>query len=305
MATATVEPWFAGFQGQRYAVNGIRIFARIGGLEGGPPLLLLHGFPQTHAMWHRVARELAPHFALVIPDLRGYGDSDKPADLPRHAQQSKRNMAHDMVDLMRLLGHERFALAGHDRGGRVAHRMALDHAHRISRLCVIDIAPTFDMYDATNMDFARAYYHWFHLIQPAPLPERMIGACASFYLHAKLGGWGGKGGLLHVEDQALAEYERCFCQAAAIHSACEDYRASADIDLEHDRLSRENGQRIACDTLVVWAKDGVVNRLFDPLALWQQQCSAKVIGEAWQGGHFVPEEYPQRLAARLREFFAD
>ena len=303
--TAEIEPWFAGFQGNRFPVNGIRIFARVGGLLGGPPLLLLHGFPQTHAMWHRVAKELAPHFALVIPDLRGYGDSDKPADLPRHVQQSKRSMAHDMAELMRLLGHDRFAVAGHDRGGRVAHRLALDHAQRVSRLCLIDIAPTLDMYDATNMYFARAYYHWFHLIQPAPLPERMIGACASFYLHTKLGGWGGKGGLLHVEDRALAEYERCFCHAAAIHSACEDYRASADIDLEHDRISREQGQRITCDTLVIWAKDGVVNRLFDPLALWQAQCSAQVSGEAWQGGHFVPEEYPQRLASRFREFFAE
>jgi haloacetate dehalogenase len=254
-------------------------------------------------MWQRVAQRLATRFRLVLPDLRGYGDSDKPADAPQHEQQSKRVMAQDLAELMTRLGHERFAVAGHDRGGRVAHRLALDHAQRVARLCVIDIAPTLDMYAATDMAFARAYYHWFHLIAPAPLPERMIGGDALFYLHAKLGGWGASGTLAHIEPRALAEYERCFCQAAAIHSACEDYRASAGIDLEHDRASRAAGHRIACDLLVLWGERGVVQRLFEPLALWQAQCAGRVSGRAMPAGHFIAEELPDETAAALAGFF--
>ena len=293
--------WFEGFDPTRFAVNGIEINARIGGTGGAPPLLMLHGFPQTHAMWRRVAQQLAPHFQLVMPDLRGYGDSSKPPGDADHANYSKRTMAVDMAALMRELGHERFAVVGHDRGGRVAHRLALDHAPCVSKLAVIDIAPTLDTYAATDMRFATAYYHWFHLIQPAPLPERMIGADARFYLHWKLGAWGTQG-LGHIEPEALAEYERCFCNDATIHGACEDYRAAAGIDLEHDRASRSAAQRIECPVLLLWGERGVVHRLFDPLALWRAQYSATVVGQLLPAGHFIPEELPAETAAALRSF---
>ena len=301
--TSDDTPWFDGFDARHHDVNGVRLFARTGGRADAPPLLLIHGFPQTHAMWHRVARLLAPHFRLVLPDLRGYGDSGKPPGDADHANYAKRTMAADLAALMRALGHERYAVAGHDRGGRVAHRLALDHPEAVSKLTVIDIAPTLDMYAATDMTFARAYYHWFFLIQPAPLPERLIGADARFYLHAKLGGWG-SGGLGHLEPRALAEYERCFCTPEAIHGACEDYRASAGIDLEHDRAGRERGEKIACDLLVLWGERGVVQRLFDPLALWRAQCAGTVTGRAMAAGHFIPEELPGETAQALRAFFA-
>lgn len=294
--------WFEGFEVIDADVGGMRVHARIGGQPDAPPLLLLHGFPQTHAMWHRVAQALAPDFRLVLPDLRGYGDSAKPAAAPDHAAHAKRAMAADLAGLMRQLGHRRYGVCGHDRGGRVAHRLALDHPQAVSQLAVLDIAPTLDMYAATDMAFARAYYHWFHLIQPAPLPETMIGGCAREYLHAKLGGWG-SGGLAHIEPQALAEYERCFCTPEAIHGACEDYRAAASIDLEHDRAARAAGQRIAGDLLVLWGARGVVQRLFDPLALWQAQCAGRVSGQALDCGHFLPEERPDETAQALRAFF--
>ncbi len=295
--------WFDGFDARHHDVGGVRLFTRTGGRADAPPLLLLHGFPQTHAMWHRVARQLAPHFRLVLPDLRGYGDSDKPAGESDHANYSKRAMAADLVALMRSLGHERFFVAAHDRGARVAHRLALDHPQAVARLAVIDIAPTLDMYAATDLAFARAYDHWFFLIQPAPLPERLIGAEPVFYLHAKLGGWG-SGGLAHLEPRALAEYERCCASPGAIHAMCEDYRASAGIDLEHDRASRERGGRIACDLLVLWGERGVVHRLFDPLALWRAQCAGAVSGQAMPAGHFIPEELPEATAQALHAFFA-
>jgi len=294
-------PWFDSFPAQHYAVNGVNIHARVGGTVGAPALLLLHGFPQTHAIWHRVAQQLVQDYWLVMPDLRGYGDSSQPVGLPDHANYSKRVMAADMAELMRLLGFNSYFVCGHDRGGRVAHRLALDHAGAVRKLCVIDIAPTLDMYAATDMAFARAYYHWFHLIQPSPLPEKMIGGCARDYLHVKLGGWGASN-LAHIEPQALAEYERCFCRPEAIHAACEDYRAAAGIDLEHDRQSRAAGDKIACDTLVLWGGRGVVNRLFDALPLWQAQCAAQVSGWAMDAGHYIPEELPLELAAALQAF---
>jgi haloacetate dehalogenase len=300
--------WFDGFEAKRHRVGGgVELFARTGGNPSGPPLLLLHGYPQTHAMWHRVARKLAPRYALVIPDLRGYGDSTKPAAPPGqpeldHAQHSKRAMAADMAALMRSLGHERFAVVGHDRGGRVAHRLAVDHAERVERLCVIDIAPTLDVYQATDMRFATWYYHWFFLIQPAPLPERLIGAEPAFYLRWCLGGWGSQG-LGYIEPEALAEYERCFSRAETIHAACEDYRAAATIDLEHDRASRAAGDKIGCDTLVLWGERGVVARMGDPLPLWQAQCAGTVTGAAMPAGHFIPEELPDDTARRIGAFF--
>jgi haloacetate dehalogenase len=293
--------WFEHFEERRFALGGAEIAARLGGDPGKPALLLLHGFPQTHGMWHRVAQRLRHDFFLVLPDLRGYGDSSHAPGLPDHSNYSKRALAQDFIEVMDTLGIAEFALCGHDRGGRVAHRLALDHPARVRRLCVIDIAPTLDMYARTDFDFARAYYHWFHLIQPAPLPELMIGGNPRAYLHAKLGGWG-SGGLGHIEPVALAEYERAYCRPEAIHTACEDYRASAGIDLTHDRESRARGHKIACDTLVLWGEHGVVQRLFDPLALWQAQCAASVTGWAMPAGHFIPEQLPEETAAALGAF---
>jgi haloacetate dehalogenase len=295
----TNPPWFEGFDTRHVATTGAEVCLRTGGDPDARPLLLLHGFPQTHVMWQRVVQRLKHDFFLVLPDLRGYGDSSHAPGLPDHSNYSKRAMAQDLVEVMDSLGIADFNLCGHDRGGRVAHRLALDHPARVNKLCVIDIAPTLDMYARTDFDFARAYYHWFHLIQPAPLPELMIGGNARAYLQAKLGGWG-SGGLLHIEPEALAEYERCFCRAESIHTACEDYRASAGIDLEHDRESRALGEKIACDTLVLWGAHGVVQRLFDPLALWQAQCAGAVTGWAMPAGHFIPEQLPEETAAALR-----
>lgn len=297
--------WFEDFETRHLEVSGARIFARVSrGAQGArPALLLLHGFPQSHVMWHRVARQLQQDYYLVLPDLRGYGDSSKAPGLPDHSNYSKRNLAQDMLEVMDALGVERFFLCGHDRGGRVAHRLALDHPARVQKLCVIDIAPTLDMYAATDFEFAKAYYHWFHLIQPAPLPENMIGGRPLDYLHAKLGGWGATS-MDYLEPAALAEYERCFIQPETVHAMCEDYRASASIDLDHDRASRSQGQKIACDTLVLWGARGVVQRLFQPLALWQAQCSGQVSGQAMEAGHFIPEELPMDTAALLRQFFA-
>jgi haloacetate dehalogenase len=300
------RPWFDGFESRDVELEGHRVHARTGGTAGAPPLLLLHGFPQTHAMWHRVAQHLAPHFSLVLPDLRGYGRStlapgtSDPAD---HAHYSKRTMARDMAQLMQALGHTRYGVCGHDRGGRVAHRLALDHAQAVTRLALIDIAPTLDMYEATDQRFASLYYHWFFLIQPAPHPERMIGADPLAYLHWKLGRWGFGAAPDDREPEAVADYEACFSRPEAIHGACEDYRASFGIDLDHDRASRAAGQKIACDTLVLWGQRGVVNALFDPLALWRAQCTATVQGEVMAAGHYIPEELPRETAARLQAFF--
>lgn len=297
--------WFQGFESQRVRTQGAEIHLRHGGNPQGPALLLVHGFPQTHAIWHRVAQQLVPHFYLVMPDLRGYGDSAKPVGDPDHANYSKRALAQDLVDVMEALGRPEFEVCGHDRGGRVAHRLALDHAARVRRLCLIDIAPTLDMYNATDMAFARAYYHWFFLIQPSPLPERLIGstpAMARDWLHSALGGWGSQG-LDWIEPEALAEYERCFVLPESLHGACEDYRASAGIDLEHDRTSRAQGQRIACDLHLLWGERGVVHRLFDPMTLWQAQCAGRVTGQAVAAGHFIPEERHALTAQALLDFF--
>ena len=302
MASTLPTAWFEGFEARDFEVNGTSIFARFGGNAAGPALLLLHGFPQSHVMWHRVVQALQARFFIVLPDLRGYGDSSKVAGLPDHSNYSKRNMAQDALSVMDVLGRDRFYVCGHDRGGRVAHRLALDHPGRVHKLCLIDIAPTLDMYNATDKQFATAYYHWFHLIQPSPLPETMIGGNALPYLHAKLGGWGSQG-LSYIEAEALLEYERCFCTPEAIHAACEDYRASAGIDLVHDRESRAQGEKIACDTQVLWGERGVVQKFFKPLALWQAQCSGIVSGHALPAGHFIPEELPLETAHALAQFF--
>ena len=300
--SSTDGPWFEGFEARRFAVNGSHLQARVGGRAAAPPLLLLHGFPQTHAMWQRVAQRLAPHFRLVLPDLRGYGGSAKPAGASDHANYSKRAMAADVGELMRSLGHERYGVAGHDRGGRVAHRLALDRPEAVTRLALLDIGPTLDMYQATDMRFASAYYHWFFLIQAAPLPERLIGGAAREFLHTSLGRWGAQA-LTHLEPRALADYEAGFCTPEGIHGACEDYRASASIDLEHDRASRAASQRIACDTLVLCGERGVVHRMFDAPALWRAQCAGLVQAQVLPCGHYLAEELPLPTAAALLEFF--
>ena len=303
--------WFKGFEKQTLSVQGLPVtFRRSANWQSAKPVLvLLHGFPQTHVMWHRVAQRLSGQYRIVMPDLRGYGDSSHEVGDAEHAHYSKRAMAQEVVSLLDALGVQDFFLCGHDRGGRVAHRLALDHASRVKKLCVIDIAPTLDMYARTDMAFAQAYYHWFHLIQPAPLPEFMIGGNAKAYLHAKLGGWGSQG-LGYIEPEALAEYERAFCNPAlndkgwpaAIHSAAEDYRASAGIDLQHDREGRERSDSIACDTLVLWGERGVVNRMFKPLELWQAQCAGQVSGQAVPAGHFIPEELPEATSDALAKW---
>lgn len=306
--------WFEGFERRTLKIQGLPVAFRqsVDGPEQQhlPVLVLLHGFPQTHVMWQRVAQQLRGRYRLVMPDLRGYGDASHDSGDAEHAHYSKHAMAQEVVGLLDALGVGDFFLCGHDRGGRVAHRLALDHADRVKKLCVIDIAPTLDMYARTDMDFARAYYHWFHLIQPAPLPEAMIGSNAKAYLHAKLGGWGSQG-MGYIEPEALAEYERCFCNPAlnalglpaAIHSACEDYRASAGIDLQHDREGRARGDKIACDTLVLWGERGVVNRMFKPVELWQAQCAGRVSGQVMPAGHFIPEELPEETSQQLAQFF--
>ena len=288
---------FPGFAPRRIRTSGTEINLVVGG--SGPPLLLLHGYPQTHAMWHRVAPRLAAHFTVVCADLRGYGDSGKPLSDPAHQAYSKRAMAQDQVEVMQALGFPRFAVAGHDRGGRVAHRMARDHAQRVERLAVLDISPTAVMYGRTNQAFATAYYHWFFLTQPYDLPERLIGADPTYYLRKKIGGWG-SAGLSLFDAAARAEYERCFRDPATIHATCEDYRASASIDLEHD--AADSAQKLGCPLLVLWAERGVVHRLFDPLADWRGVAD-DVRGKPLPSGHYLAEEVPEQTCAELLEFF--
>ncbi|HYC43006.1 MAG TPA: alpha/beta hydrolase [Noviherbaspirillum sp.] len=287
------------FKQQQLQVNGVTINFRYGG--EGPPLLLLHGFPQTHVIWHKVADALARRYTLVMPDLRGYGDSSRPPGLPDHSNYSKRVMAQDMVELMRTLGHDRFYLCGHDRGGRVSHRLALDHREAVRKLMILDISPTRTMYEATDKTFATLYYHWFFMIQPAPVPETLIGNSAAFLLEASLGNWGSNG-VKFIDDEAMAEYKRCFCRPDAIHAACEDYRAAASIDLEHDRDHETN--RIACPVHVIWGEHGVVGRLFKPLEDWQVKCERPVTGKAVPAGHFIPEQVPGLLLEEMLAFFA-
>ena len=290
---------FPGFTPRRIATSGTEINLIVGG--SGPPLLLLHGYPQTHAMWHRIAPRLAQHFTVVCADLRGCGDSGKPVSEPDHCTYSKRAMAQDQVDVMHALGFERFALAAHDRGARVAHRMARDHPGRVQRLAVLDISPTAIMYAKTDKAFATAYYHWFFLIQPYDLPERMIGADPGYYLRKTVGGWG-TAGLAVFDPVALAEYERCFRDPATIHATCEDYRAAATIDLAHD--AADTGRKIDCPLLVLWGEKGVVHRFFDPVADWNSVAS-DVRGKALPSGHYLAEEAPDATSAELLTFFRD
>ena len=289
---------FEGFETRDVSTAGTRIHLRIGG--SGPPVLLLHGYPQTHVLWHRVAPRLAERFTVVCPDLRGYGDSGKPASDPEHRVYSKRATARDMVEAMASLGHERFGLAGHDRGGRVGHRLALDHPERVARLAVLDIVPTRTIFRATDQAIATGYYHWFFLIQPGGLPERLIGGDPVFFLHWLLGRWGT--GLEAFAPEALAEYERCFQDPAMIHASCEDYRAAASIDLADDEADLDH--RIACPVLALWGRRGLMERHFDVLATWRERAEGAVSGQALDCGHFLPEERPQETAAALLDFFS-
>jgi haloacetate dehalogenase len=295
------ELFSSGFRLERRRANGISLNVRYDPRPNAdrPPLLLLHGFPQTHAIWHAVAERLRLRYALVMPDLRGYGDSDKPASPAGHSAYSKRTMALDVLELMRGLGHERFFVCGHDRGARVAHRLALDRPEAVRALMVLDISPTLTMYERTTMEFARAYYHWFFLIQPAPLPETLIGADPLFYLRSKVAGWGSGGGAF-FDARAMAEYERCFENPDAIHAMCEDYRAAATIDLEHD--CADEGRRIACPVRALWGERGVVHRLFEPVADWQAKSSGAVTGRPMPTGHYIPEEAPDLLAEEIETF---
>lgn len=293
--------WFAGSRASTFEVGDVSIFARFGGERTGPALLLVHGYPETHLMWQQVAQRLCDRYFLVIPDLRGYGESAKPAGLPDHSNYSKRAMADDLIAVMDQLGRDSFYLCGHDRGARVSARLALDHPDRVTKLSLLDIAPTLDMYDGTTKDFAAAYFHWFFLIQPAPLPEDLIGGNPTAYLNTVLRRFAG-GNDDFLEPSVAAAYERAFCTPEAIHSSTEDYRASAGIDLEHDRVSRERGHKIACDTQVLLAERGAVHWLFDAQSLWQAQCAAKVTTTTMPSGHFIAEELPDETAAALLGF---
>jgi len=288
---------FEGFETEQVGANGVSIDLVRGG--GGPPLLLLHGYPQTRAMWHRVASVLAERFTVVCPDLRGYGDSSKPPGGADHAAYSKRTMAEDQVEVMRALGHERFAVAGHDRGGRVGYRMARDHPGRVTRLAVLDIVPTDTVYASTSRELATAYFHWFFLIQPFDLPERLIRSDPIAYLHTMLEGK--SSGLGAFELEALREYERCFSDPAAIHASCEDYRAAASIDLAHDEEDR--GRRLSCPLLVLWGSRAPMHRLYDVLDTWRERAD-DVQGHALDCGHYLAEELPDETAAALARFFA-
>lgn len=284
------------FEIRRIAGQGAEINLRISG--SGPPLLMLHGYPQTHVMWHKIAPRLAEKYTVVLPDLRGYGDSAKPESDASHSAYAKRAMASDMVTVMRTLGFERFRLAGHDRGARVAHRLALDHSNAVEKLALLDIIPTLQMYEATDQALATAYFHWFFLIQPAPFPEHFIGLDPAFFL-------GAMRALARRADaftnEAFAEYLRCFSDPACIHASCEDYRAAATIDLQHDR--NDAGRKLDMPVLLLWGDEGVVGRLFDPLAVWSQLAN-NLAGRGLPCGHFLAEEEPDLTYQALDEFMS-
>ncbi|MSP67339.1 MAG: alpha/beta hydrolase [Alphaproteobacteria bacterium] len=289
--------FFPGFEQRRVQASATEINLVIGGK--GPPLLLLHGYPQTHVLWRHVAPRLADRFTVVATDLRGYGDSGKPAGGGDHAAYAKRTMAADQVEVMQALGFARFFLCGHDRGARVAHRLALDHLDRVTRPALLDIAPTLTMFEHVNQGTATRSYHWYFLIQPGGLPETLIGARPEFYLRHTLGSWTKVAGA--HEPAAFAEYLRCFQDPATIHASCEDYRAAASIDLVHDRA--DVGARIACPLLVLWGGASNQGSSFDLLSVWRER-ARDVRGFGLSCGHFLPEEAPAETARALGTFFA-
>jgi haloacetate dehalogenase len=287
---------FAGFETLDIATPEASIHLVRGG--SGPPLLLLHGYPQTHVMWHRVAPRLAERFTVIAPDLRGYGDSAKPPGGADHAAYSKRVMAGDQVEVMRTLGFERYAVVGHDRGARVAYRMALDHPQRVRRLATLDIVPTHTTFAAVDRAMAMGTFHWFFLAQPHDLPERLIGGAPEYFLTTLLARWSGSG-LAVFDARALAEYVRCF-DAATIHATCEDYRAGASLDDAHD--AEDLGRRtITCPMLALWGGRRRNRHRYDMLAEWRRWAT-DVRGHALDCGHFLPEEAPEDTAAALTEF---
>ncbi len=294
----TTQPLFPGFATQSIATGTeVQIHVCTGGK--GPPLLLLHGHPQTHVIWHKVAPTLAQHFSLVMPDLRGYGDSSKPPGEADHGNYSKRVMAQDMVTVMRALGHPRFTILAHDRGARVSHRLAADHPEAVNRMTLLDIAPTLAMYEQTTESFARAYWHWFFLIQRAPLPERLINADPKAYLRDVMASR--SAGLTPFDPRAFAAYERAIALPGSAHSMCEDYRAAAGIDLEHDRADRTKGLKLTLPLQVLWGESGIVQRCFKPLDDWRRVAS-DVRGSTLPCGHYIPEEAPEALLAAALPF---
>ena len=285
-----------GFQLRDVETGGARIRAAVGG--SGPPLLLLHGHPQTHVTWRHVAPRLVEAgFTVVASDLRGYGDSARPPGGEDHAGYSKRAMALDQVEAMRSLGFPRFAVVGHDRGARVAHRMALDHPGTVERLAVLDVAPTATMYGRTDKEFATRYFWWFFLIQPFDLPERMIGSDPEYFLRRHVAGQVKIPGA--VSEEVLQEYLRCYRDPATIHAICEDYRAAASIDLEHD--AADAGRKVEVPLLALWGAMGTVGALYDVLETWREK-APDVRGRALPCGHLLQEELPGETAAELLEF---
>ena len=276
----------------------IEIACQVGG--SGPALLLLHGFPQTKAIWHQVAPALAKHYTVIASDLRGYGASSKPHGMSDHSSYSKRSMAADQHALMKALGHDRFFLLGHDRGGRVSHRLAMDFPESIRKLMVLDISPTLTMYENTTMDFAKGYWHWFFLIQPEPVPETMIGANPEYWLKNHMGRHAGTG--IFSPDR-WAEYLQGASNPQSMHAMCEDYRAAATIDLVHDRADREQGKKLQTPLKVLWGEHGLVNKCFQPLEDWKKVSSSEVSGRAVPCGHYIPEELPQEVITEACNFF--
>ncbi|MEY2534471.1 MAG: haloacetate dehalogenase [bacterium] len=285
---------FDGFDVTTIDTGEASIRVRHGG--SGPPLLLLHGYPQTHAMWHAVAPALAEDFTVVATDLRGYGESSRPPSTADHWPYTKRVMARDQVAVMKALGFERFAVCGHDRGARVGYRMALDDPYRVTRLAVLDIVPTGETWRRADAAFGRGYWHWFFLAQPAPLPERMIAASPD-------GFYGSRGGTAVFAPEARAEYERWQRDPATIHAMCEDYRAAATLDVEHDEADRLRRRRIACPVLALWGARNFLDDWYDVLGIWRAWAD-DADGRALDCGHYLAEERPEETAAELRAFFA-
>ncbi|WP_262695294.1 alpha/beta fold hydrolase [Kordiimonas aquimaris] len=288
---------FAGFDEQIVDVDGVQIFVRSAGPKGALPLLLLHGYPQTSAMWHLVAPALAEEYQVICPDLRGCGRSDKPVSTSDHSPYSKRTMANDMVKLMGAFGHQRFFVGAHDRGARVAHRMGMDHPDNVAAMVLLDIAPTREMYVGTTAEFAKAYWHWFMLIQDVPLPETLIGADPDNYWKTKCFN---QAGYNPFQPEALEEYLAAFRDPAVIHATCEDYRAAKTIDIVHDDADGDN--KLDMPIQVLWGKTGVIEKCFDAMTLWQARAD-NVVGEAINSGHYMAEEIPDVIIKRFGQFF--
>lgn len=282
-------------------IDGTRIHSAVGG--DGTPVLLLHGYPQSHVMWHRVAPELADRHTVVLADLRGYGDSSRPASEFDHASYSKRAMAADQVELMRRLGFDTFALVGHDRGARVAHRLCLDRPEVVSRVALLDIVPTRHIFTHVDRALAQAYYHWFFLSQDPDLPEHLIAADPGYWVRRKLAHWSGAAGTDIFASEAVDEYIRCFSDPEVIRASCEDYRAGASIDLEHDEVDAAAGRRVECPMLVLWGTEGFVGSAYDVVDVWNEYAT-DVRGRALDCGHFLAEEQPDLTLTALRDFLA-